>query len=60
MWRYVAMKKTIIEMLEEVGDPRRGNGIQHKLHDILMIGILTIISNGNTYVGGYGVVWRNA
>jgi len=30
-------------------DYRKGNAIKHKLSDILMIGLLTIICNGNEY-----------
>lgn len=41
--------RTIIEILEGVPDYRKGNAIRHKLSDILMIGLLTIICNGNDY-----------
>jgi predicted transposase YbfD/YdcC len=37
-------------MLEGVPDYRKGNAIRHKLSDILMIGLLTIICNGNDYM----------
>jgi len=35
--------------MKEVPDYRKGNGIRHKLSDILMIGLLTLICNGNDY-----------
>ena len=40
---------TVIEIFEQIPDYRKGNGIRHKLIDILMIGLLTIISNGNDF-----------
>ena len=46
------MKKgetTVLSMLEKVPDYRKGNGVRHKLVDILMIGLLTFICNGNDY-----------
>jgi predicted transposase YbfD/YdcC len=43
------MNKTILELLSEVEDFRIGNAIKHNLTDILMIGLLTIICNGNTF-----------
>lgn len=43
------MQKKILELLEEVPDYRKGNAVRHKLVDILMIGLLTIICNGNEY-----------
>ena len=43
------MEKTIKAMLEEVPDYRKGNAIKHKLADIIMIGLLTFICNGNDY-----------
>ncbi len=39
----------VIEMFEAVPDYRKGNAIRHKLVDILMIGLLTIICNGNGF-----------
>ena len=41
--------RTIIEILSDVPDYRKGNAIRHVLSDILMIGLLTIICNGNDY-----------
>jgi hypothetical protein len=43
------MQRTIIEILDDVPDFRKGNAIRHILSDILMIGLLTIICNGNEY-----------
>ncbi len=43
--------RTIIEIFEGVPDYRKGNAIRHKLSDILMIGLLTIICNGDEYAG---------
>jgi predicted transposase YbfD/YdcC len=43
--------RTIIEIFEGVPDFRKGNAIRHKLADILMIGLLTIICNGDEYAG---------
>lgn len=45
------MEKTILETLESVPDYRKGNGIRHILSEILIIGLLTIICNGNEYSG---------
>jgi hypothetical protein len=36
-------------MFEDVPDYRKGNAIRHKLSDILLMGLLTIICNGNDY-----------
>jgi len=43
------MKKTLIKLLEEVPDYRQGNAIRHNLSDILMIGLLSEICNGDTF-----------
>ena len=43
------MSKILKEVMKEVPDYRKGNGIRHKLPDILMIGLLTMICNGNDY-----------
>jgi len=45
------MEKTVFEVFETVPDPRSGNGIRHKLSEVLMIGLLTIVCNGNEYSG---------
>lgn len=42
-------KKTLIELLSEVEDYRTGNSIRHNLKDVLLIGLLCIICNGDTY-----------
>ncbi len=42
--------QSLLEMLKEIEDPMKGNAIKHNLDEILMIGILAIISNGDTYV----------
>ena len=43
------MEKTMHEKLEKVPDYRRGNAIRHSLTDILMIALLTFLTNGTTY-----------
>jgi predicted transposase YbfD/YdcC len=45
------MEKTVLETFEAVPDYRKGNGIKHILSEILMIGLLSIICNGNEYSG---------
>ena len=42
-------KRTLLEILEEAPDCRRGNAIRHLLKDILMIGLLCVICNGDTF-----------
>ncbi|MEG2263166.1 MAG: ISAs1 family transposase [Acinetobacter sp.] len=42
-------KKTLLEILEEAPDCRSGNTIRHLLKDILMIGLLCVICNGDTF-----------
>ena len=42
-------KKTLMQMLEEIPDCRSGNAIRHQLKDILMIGLLCVICNGDTF-----------
>lgn len=44
------MKKSLEERLKEIPEPRSGNAIKHKLNEIIMIGLLCIICNGDTYV----------
>ena len=34
------MQKMLVEILEDIPDYRKGNAIRHKLHEILIIGIL--------------------
>ncbi len=43
------MKKTLLKLLKDVPDYRKGNGIRHNLADILMIGLLSEICNGDTF-----------
>lgn len=43
------MHKTLIEILEGVPDYRKGNAIRHILSEILLIGILSILSQGDGY-----------
>ena len=43
------VEKTIMAALEEAPDYRKGNGIRHKLADILIIGPMAFICNGNGY-----------
>jgi len=43
--------KTFLELLSEMPEHRKGNAIRHKLGDILTIGILCILCNGETFTG---------
>jgi len=43
------MGKSIVEIFEELPEPRRGNGIRHKLKDVIIIGILSIICGYDEY-----------
>lgn len=43
------MKKTLLDLLGDLPDPRRGNGIRHKLDDILLIAVLAILCDCQTY-----------
>lgn len=43
------MKRTLLEFLNDIPDPRRGNGIRHKFEEILIIAILAILSDCRTY-----------
>jgi hypothetical protein len=45
----ITNKRTLMEILGEVADYRTGNSIRHKPKDVLIIGILCIICNGDTY-----------
>ena len=47
------MENKVIETMEKVPDPRKGNAVRHILSDILMIGLLTIICNGNGFAAMY-------
>ena len=44
-----AMEPTVLEKLNKVPDYRRGNAIKHVLSDILMVGLLTFLCNGDGY-----------
>lgn len=44
-------QKKLIELLqEEIQDYRKGNGVRHELSDVIIIGLLCILCNGNTFV----------
>ena len=43
------MEKSIVEIFSGVEDYRKGNAIRHNLEDILTIGLLSAICNGNTF-----------
>ncbi len=43
------MGKTIIEIMGQIPDPRHGNGIRHKLIDVIIIGILAILCEYDEY-----------
>lgn len=43
------MKRTMIDIFRDIPDPRRGNGIRHKLEEILLIAVLAILCDCRTY-----------
>ena len=43
------MSQSFLEVLEEIEDPRRGNAIKYRLQDIILTGVLAIISNMDDY-----------
>lgn len=43
------MKRTMIDIFRDIPDPRKGNGIRHKLEEILLIAVLAILSDCKTY-----------
>lgn len=44
------MKKNLLDLFRDIPEPRKGNGIRHKLEDILIIAVLGILSDCRTYV----------
>jgi len=44
------MKKSLLELFQDLPEPRKGNGIRHKLEEVLVIAVLAIISDARTYV----------
>ena len=43
------MGQTILEIFEEIPEPRKGNGIRHKLIDVISIGILSTLCDFTAY-----------
>ena len=43
------MGRTILEIFEEIPEPRKGNGIRHKLIDVISIGILATLCDFTAY-----------
>lgn len=43
------MDQTFLELLAEIEDFRTGNAVQYRLQDILLVGVLAIICNMDTY-----------
>jgi predicted transposase YbfD/YdcC len=43
------MGQNIIEIFDKIPEPRRGNGIRHKLKEVIIIGILAIICGYDEY-----------
>lgn len=43
------MGKDIVTIMEKIPDPRQGNGIRHKLKDVIAIGILSTICGYDEY-----------
>jgi predicted transposase YbfD/YdcC len=44
------MNKSLLDFFANIPEPRKGNGIRHKLQDILIIAVLAILSDCKTYV----------
>lgn len=42
-------QKTLMELLAEIPDERKGNGLKHILSEVIAIGILCIMCNGMTF-----------
>ncbi|MBT2292440.1 ISAs1 family transposase [Paenibacillus albidus] len=42
--------KSLLDMFKEMPEPRKGNGIRHKLEDVLVIAVLALLSDCRTYV----------
>lgn len=46
-----AENKTLLQLLEEVPDHRKGNAIKYSLRDVLFLGIFAILCGADTYTG---------
>lgn len=46
-----AETKTLLALLEEVPDYRKGNAIKYSLRDVLFLGIFAILCGADTYTG---------
>lgn len=44
------MKRTMMDIFRDIPDPRRGNGIRHKLEEVLLIAVLAILCDCRTYI----------
>lgn len=42
-------QKTLMELLGEMEDHRKGNAVRYRLDEVLIIGILSILCNGMTF-----------
>ncbi|MDY2984884.1 MAG: transposase family protein [Synergistes jonesii] len=43
------MNQTFLELLAEIKDFRKGNAIHYRLQDILLVSVLAVICNMDTY-----------
>ena len=43
------MNQTFLELLAEIEDFRKGNAIHYRLQDILLVSVLAVICNMDTY-----------
>ena len=52
--------KGLYEILQGVEDPRRSNATRHDLHEMLMIGLLSMLTGGRTCVDmeSFGRAWE--
>ena len=52
--------KELCELFQRVEDPRRSNATRHDLHEMLMIGLLSMLTGGRTCVdmGAFGRAWE--
>ena len=52
--------RELCEIFQGVEDPRRSNATRHNLHEMLMIGLLSMLTGGRTCVDmeAFGHAWR--
>lgn len=37
--------KSLLDLFEDIPEPRKGNGIRHKLEEVLVIAVLALLSD---------------